>query len=50
MKFTNGVRGVYEGSSSAAVGLNDWMKEYIRVDCEFGTAQQALMAECNICR
>jgi predicted dehydrogenase len=38
MKFTNGVRGVYEGSSSAAVGLNDWMKEYIRVDCEHGTA------------
>jgi predicted dehydrogenase len=38
MKFLNGVRGVYEGSSSAAVGLNDWMKEYIRVDCEFGTA------------
>jgi predicted dehydrogenase len=38
MKFTNGVRGVYEGSSAAAVGLNDWTKEYIRVDCEFGTA------------
>jgi predicted dehydrogenase len=38
MKFTNGVRGVYEGSSSAAIGLNDWTKEYIRVDCEFGTA------------
>ncbi|WP_342363863.1 Gfo/Idh/MocA family oxidoreductase [Terrarubrum flagellatum] len=38
MKFLNGVRGVYEGSSSAAVGLNDWTKEYIRVDCEFGSA------------
>ena len=24
MTFENGVRGVYEGSSSAAVGLNDW--------------------------
>lgn len=38
MVFENGVRGIYEGSSSAAVGLNDWMKEYVRVDCEFGTA------------
>lgn len=38
MTFENGVRGVYEGSSSAAVGLNDWMKEYVRVDCELGTA------------
>jgi len=38
MTFQNGVRGVYEGSSSAAVGLNDWTREYIRVDCEFGTA------------
>jgi len=38
MTFANGVRGVYEGSSSAAVGLNDWTKEYIRVDGELGTA------------
>jgi predicted dehydrogenase len=38
MTFLNGARGVYEGSSSAAVGLNDWTKEYVRVDCEFGTA------------
>ena len=38
MVFDNGVRAVYEGSSSAAVGLNDWYQEYIRVDCEFGTA------------
>lgn len=38
MTFLNGARGVYEGSSSAAVGLNDWSKEYVRVDCEFGTA------------
>jgi len=38
MTFLNGVRGVYEGSSSAAVGLNDWTREYIRVDCELGTA------------
>jgi predicted dehydrogenase len=38
MVFDNGVRAVYEGSSSTAVGLNDWYQEYIRVDCEFGTA------------
>jgi predicted dehydrogenase len=38
MTFANGVRGVYEGSSSAAVGLNDWTREYVRVDCELGTA------------
>ena len=38
MTFANGVRGVYEGTSSAAVGLNDWTKEYVRVDCELGTA------------
>jgi predicted dehydrogenase len=38
MTFENGVRGVYEGSSSAAVGLNDWTREYVRVDCELGTA------------
>lgn len=38
MVFDNGVRAVYEGSSSTAVGLNDWYHEYIRVDCEFGTA------------
>ena len=38
MTFANGVRGVYEGSSTAAVGLNDWTKEYVRVDCELGTA------------
>jgi predicted dehydrogenase len=38
MTFLNGVRGIYEGSSSSAVGLNDWSKEYVRVDCEFGTA------------
>lgn len=38
MVFENGVRGTYEGSSSAAVGLNDWMREYVRVECEHGTA------------
>lgn len=38
MTFQNGARGIYEGSSSAAVGLNDWSKEYVRVDGELGTA------------
>src|SRR4051794_14927247 len=38
MVFQNGVRGVYEGSSSVAVGLNDWTREYVRVDCELGSA------------
>jgi predicted dehydrogenase len=38
MNFANEVRGVYEGSSTSAVGLNDWTREYIRVDCELGTA------------
>ncbi|MCF3934866.1 Gfo/Idh/MocA family oxidoreductase [Acuticoccus sp. M5D2P5] len=38
MVFENGVRGVYEGSSSAAVGMNDWTREYVRVECEEGTA------------
>jgi len=38
MVFDNGVRAIYEGSSSTAVGLNDWYQEYVRVDCEFGTA------------
>jgi predicted dehydrogenase len=38
MIFENGVRGIYEGSSSTAVGLNDWYNEYVRVDGEEGTA------------
>ncbi|QQA42695.1 Gfo/Idh/MocA family protein [Pelagovum pacificum] len=38
MVFENGVRGVYEGSSSSATGLNDWTMEYVRVECENGTA------------
>jgi predicted dehydrogenase len=38
MQFENGARGIYEGSSATAVGLNDWYREYVRVDCEFGTA------------
>jgi predicted dehydrogenase len=38
MTFENGARGVYEGSSTTAVGLNDWTREYVRVDGEAGTA------------
>ena len=38
MQFGNGVRAVYEGSVSHAVGLNTFYKEYIRVDGEHGTA------------
>jgi predicted dehydrogenase len=38
LSFANGVRAVYEGSVSNAVGLNTFYKEYIRVDGEFGTA------------
>jgi len=38
MTFANGVRGIYEGSSTTAVGLNDWTREYVRVDGELGTA------------
>lgn len=38
MNFENGVKAVYEGSCSNAVGLNSFYKEYIRVDGELGTA------------
>jgi predicted dehydrogenase len=38
MIFENGARGIYEGSSASAIGLNDWYFEYIRVDGEEGTA------------
>lgn len=38
MVFENGVRGIYEGSSSSPTGLNDWTREYVRVECENGTA------------
>ena len=36
--FENGVRAVYEGSVSNAVGLNTFYKEYVRVEGEFATA------------
>jgi len=38
MLFENGVRAVYEGSVSNAVGLNTFYQEYIRIDGEHGTA------------
>lgn len=38
MVFENGVRAVYEGSVSHAVGLNTFYQEYLRVDGEHGTA------------
>jgi predicted dehydrogenase len=38
MVFENGVRAAYEGSVTAAVGLNDFYQEYVRVDGERGTA------------
>lgn len=38
MVFENGVRGIYEGSSSAATGMSDWTREYVRIECENGTA------------
>jgi predicted dehydrogenase len=37
LSFENGVKAVYEGSCSNAVGLNTFYKEYIRVDGELGT-------------
>jgi predicted dehydrogenase len=37
LTFENGVKAVYEGSCSNAVGLNYFYKEYIRVDGETGT-------------
>ncbi|OHV78896.1 Gfo/Idh/MocA family protein [Ensifer sp. LCM 4579] len=38
MDFANGARGVYEGSCTQATGLNDWGREYFRVEAESGTA------------
>lgn len=38
MDFANGARGVYEGSSAHATGLNVWGCEYFRVDAASGTA------------
>ena len=37
MRFANGVRAVYEGAKTNAVGLNGWAQEYIRAECERAT-------------
>jgi predicted dehydrogenase len=37
MEFDNGVRAVYEGSLTSAVGSNVWGQEYLRAECEFAT-------------
>jgi predicted dehydrogenase len=37
MHFENGVRAVYEGAKTNAVGLNGWGHEYIRAECERAT-------------
>ena len=37
MHFTNGVRVLYEGAKTNAVGLNPWGQEYIRAECERAT-------------
>ncbi len=38
MEFTNGARGIYEGSSAQSTGLNPWSFEYFRVETAIGTA------------
>lgn len=37
MHFANGVRAVYEGAKTNAVGLNGWAQEYVRAECEKAT-------------
>lgn len=37
MHFENGVRATYEGAKTNAIGLNGWMDEYVRVECEKST-------------
>jgi len=37
MHLENGVRALYEGAKTNAVGLNQWTNEYIRVECEKAT-------------
>jgi len=37
MHFENGVRALYEGAKTNAVGLNGWAQEYIRAECEGAT-------------
>ena len=37
MEFENGVRATYEGSSTNAIGLDGWGREYTRAECEGAT-------------
>jgi predicted dehydrogenase len=37
MRMESGVRALYEGAKTNAVGLNGWEKEYIRAECELAT-------------
>jgi predicted dehydrogenase len=37
MEFENGIKALYEGAKSVAVGLNGWGQEYIRAECENAT-------------
>lgn len=39
MQMENGVRAVYEGTSSAAGSINRWHQEYYRVECEKGSVE-----------
>ena len=37
MQLENGVRALYEGAKTNAVGLNGWGREYLRAECELAT-------------
>ena len=37
MQLENGVRAIYEGAKTNAVGLNGWGREYLRAECERAT-------------
>lgn len=37
MRLENGVRALYEGAKTNAVGLNGWSREYLRAECELAT-------------
>ena len=37
MQFANGVRAIYEGAKTNAVGLNWWTQEYFRAECRDST-------------
>jgi len=37
MRIENGVRALYEGAKTNAIGLNSWTQEYIRAECEWAT-------------